>query len=162
MLSLFSFQPNSSLLYFIAKRVICRAAHIWVGTTLAEDVEGEGQRSRQTTLCLYWCWPVAAAQEHCLPPSLWVPGSVLWNMLPSHGARELQQIGLEAKSVPKGSFTTAEGSCFEKDVQDKKIVALWRDTGAFQNLFSFLSFPSSFFPPPLCSFVLSLRVEPRA
>lgn len=68
--------------------------------------------------------PVAAVQEHCLPPSLWVPGSVLWNMLPSHGARELQQIGLEAKSVPKGSFTTAEGSCFEKDVQDKKIVAL--------------------------------------
>lgn len=42
-------------------------------------------------------------------------------------------------------------------------MALLGDTGAFQDLFSFLSFPSGlFFPSSLCSFVLSLRVKLRA
>lgn len=67
------------------------------------------------------CSSTCGCSPGALPaPSLWIPGSVLWNMLPSPRARELQQIGLEAKYVPKGSFTTAEGSCFKKDVQDKK------------------------------------------
>lgn len=49
--------------------------------------------------------------------SLWVPGSVLQNTLPSYRDTE-PKVGLKAKPVPKGSFTTAEGFCFEKDDED--------------------------------------------
>lgn len=70
-------------------------------------------------------------------------------------------LGLEAKSVPRGSFTTAEGSCFEKDVQDKK---MW----LFQETLepSRICFPSKFslwvyfFPSSLLiCFVFQGRIE---
>lgn len=68
--------------------------------------------------------------------SLRVPGSVLQNMLPSDRDKE-QQFGLKAKSVPKGSFTTAEGSCFEKDVQDKKMGLSQETWESSRNCFPF-------------------------
>lgn len=103
--------------------------------------------------------PVGADQEHCLPPSLWVPGSLLWNMLPSHRDRELQQIGLEAKSVPKGSFTTAEESCFEKEVQDKNAWLFQETLKPSRICFQvFLVF----FSPSLFAHLFSLKVELRA
>lgn len=91
--------------------------------------------------------------------SLWVPGSVLLNTPPSYRDTE-QQIGLKAKSVPKGSFTTAEGSCFEKDVQDKKQDSLRRHGNLPESVFPFRFSYWGFFP--LCSIVLSFGVELRA
>lgn len=65
-----------------------------------------------------------------------LPGSVLRNTLPSHRDME-QQIGLKAKSAPKGSFAIAEGSCFEKDVQDTKQDSLRRRGNLPESVFPF-------------------------
>lgn len=73
--------------------------------------------------------------QGALPPPR-VPGSVLQNTLPSDRAKE-QQFGLKAKSVPKGPFTTAEGSCFEKDVQDKKMGLSQETWESSRNCFPF-------------------------
>lgn len=76
--------------------------------------------------------------------SLPVPGSVLQNTQPSYQDTE-QQLGLKAKPVPKGSFTTAKDLVLKRMVRIKKRT-LSGDMGIFQNLFSLLSFPLAFFP----------------